>query len=467
MGVFDDLIPEYTAESSPLLHTIEAGLLQVESGEEEEAAQTIFRAIHSIRGGAALLGLTKIERLARRMEDLLRLICNGDLEPVQPVTDALLQSLDVLASLFARMEEHQSIDIEGPIRALEAALNAAVDPEIKKDFRKVDLATSPAGLPDFELSAYSLKGKLDQGNLYYLHLDLGRLEARGLTPVHLVQEMLSVGEILDSRLNLPATSPPPGRDQGISFDILYYTVLEEDLLQAALRLDGGEVHLLGPQDLGLADPAETEPAPAPAQMQPAATPPEPRPQPAPSAPPAPPAPPASPSPPAPPSPPSPPPAAVATSLPEESPPESPVGEYLTFTLGEENYGVDILSAREIMALPRLTRLPRSPRYLLGVMNLRGMVVPVMDLRLRLGLPARTDSEPVVMVLKVNDKYLGVVVDAVTDVIEVKESQVQEPPDFAGPVDREHLRGLYRHQGRLIVLLELDQLLSFKGQADAA
>jgi two-component system chemotaxis sensor kinase CheA len=100
MSDFDDIIPEFIAESTDLLEEVESGLLQMESGSaQEETVHTIFRAIHSIKGGAGFVGLHKIESLAHKMEDLLNLIRNGDLDPSQAVIDALLQSLDVLTHL--------------------------------------------------------------------------------------------------------------------------------------------------------------------------------------------------------------------------------------------------------------------------------------------------------------------------------------------------------------------------------
>lgn len=143
------------------------------------------------------------------------------------------------------------------------------------------------------------------------------------------------------------------------------------------------------------------------------------------------------------------------------------GEYLTFSLANESYGVDILSVQEIIGVPPLTRLPRSPNHVLGVMNLRGMVVPVLDLRLKLGLPVAGGNETVVVVLHVDDKIMGAVVDSVSDVVQLSDDQVQEPPEFAGSVRREFLRGLSRQEGGMLILLELDRLLAPETLSNAA
>ena len=449
MGEFDDIIPEYITESSELLETVESGLLAMESGDlEEEAVHTVFRAIHSIKGGAGFVGLVKIERLAHRMEDLLNLIRNGDLEPTQPVTDALLQSLDVLVSLFERVEDQDDIDIEGPIRALEAALNAEVDEGVKQEITTPAEATEESSLPCFDVSEYNLKQKLKAGNVFYLKLNLNKLEERGLTPIQLVNEMLSMGEILDSLFNLESIE----ESDEVHVDVLYFTVLDADLLQAALNLEDDEFRPVSEEDFEVCfnnggEQAEAQAAGEPTP-EPEATP---QPAPAPAAEKAEPAPKAQP-----PAPAAPPPAPVA---PADTGPVSREGEYLTFNLGDEHYGVDVLSVQEIIGMPHLSRLPRAPHYVLGVMNLRGNVVPVLDIRRKLGLEVAEDDDPVVVVLHVGEKIMGAVVDGVEDVLELKDEDIQDAPDFSGTVHKDYLRGLTKQGDELLILLELDRLLA--------
>ncbi|MFH1057376.1 MAG: chemotaxis protein CheW, partial [Pseudomonadota bacterium] len=143
------------------------------------------------------------------------------------------------------------------------------------------------------------------------------------------------------------------------------------------------------------------------------------------------------------------------------------GEYLTFTLGRETYGVDILCVQEIIGLPRITRLPRSSDHVLGVMNLRGMVVPVLDLRRKLRLAEDPESDAVAVVLKVGEKIMAAVVDAVSDVVQINEKDVQDAPEFAGPVRSDYVLGLCRHEQEMIILLELDRLLMPEAMGHAA
>jgi chemotaxis signal transduction protein/HPt (histidine-containing phosphotransfer) domain-containing protein len=456
MAELDHIILEYIEESNQLLPSAESGLLQMESKEMgDEAVHAVFRAIHAIRGGAAMAGLVKIEQLSRQMENLLDLCRNRDIEPAQPVTDSLLQSLDVLASLCGRVAEHESIDIESSASALEAALSSGLEPAIKDDIRTVSPGALPGGLPHFQISRYRLKHKLRQGNLYFIHLGQHQIVERGLTPIQLLNELISMGEVLDVITSTHSGDMAGPKEAAVSFDILYESTLELDLLKTALRLGQEDLRLLNPDDFSLSQApvsdGETESAPreTPApeagnmnasqpEKEPAEPPVQKLPRPAPSQ------------------------DRTAFSnleAPLESGDDSEGLEFLTFTLGVENYGVDILSVQEIIALPRLTKVPRAPRHVLGVMNLRGMVVPVMDMRLRLSLPRDDEIEPVVVVMQAGGKLLGAAVDSVSDVLVFKETEIQEPPDFPVAVHREYMRGLCRQGDDLIVLLELDQLLA--------
>ncbi|MCF8041255.1 MAG: chemotaxis protein CheW [Desulfarculaceae bacterium] len=134
--------------------------------------------------------------------------------------------------------------------------------------------------------------------------------------------------------------------------------------------------------------------------------------------------------------------------------------YLVFHLGEETYGVEISPVREIITLPPLTPLPLSPDFVLGVMNLAGAVVPVFDLRLKLGLPpGEAMGEPIVVVIRLKDKLQGVVVDAVEDVLGLSGADIQEPPEMAGPMRGDCLTGLVHRDGLMIILVDLALLLT--------
>ena len=146
------------------------------------------------------------------------------------------------------------------------------------------------------------------------------------------------------------------------------------------------------------------------------------------------------------------------------------GEYLSFTLGDEHYGVDILKVQEIRGYDSVTRVPDAPEYIKGVINLRGTIVPVIDLRLKLHLDeARYDAFTVMIVLNVDDRVVGIVVDSVSDVIPLNAEQIRPKPEFGAAVDTRFISGIGTQDERMLILLDIETLLDTTdiGQAAAA
>jgi len=147
------------------------------------------------------------------------------------------------------------------------------------------------------------------------------------------------------------------------------------------------------------------------------------------------------------------PSSTNTATPEEA------AQYLTINLGNEEYGIDILAVREIRGWTAVTRIPQAPTYVLGVLNLRGAIVPVLDLRLRFGLPREEYTVTTVCVIvMVAGRQFGVVVDAVSDVVDVLPGAVRPVPDMGTTVDTEYLKGLTSVGERMVLLLDVDRLL---------
>ena len=135
------------------------------------------------------------------------------------------------------------------------------------------------------------------------------------------------------------------------------------------------------------------------------------------------------------------------------------GEYLSFTLGNEHYGVDILKVQEIRGYDAVTRVPDAPDYIKGVINLRGTIVPVIDLRLKLRLDeARYDAFTVMIVLNVEDRVVGIVVDSVSDVIPLTGEQIRPTPEFGAAVDTRFISGIGTQDDRMLILLDIETLL---------
>lgn len=135
-------------------------------------------------------------------------------------------------------------------------------------------------------------------------------------------------------------------------------------------------------------------------------------------------------------------------------------EYLTFALGEEEYGVEILKVQEIRGYDTVTRLPDAPDYIKGVINLRGTIVPVIDMRLKFRL-ARVEYNAltVMIVLNVADRVVGMVVDSVSDVIQLEAEQIRPVPDIGSAIDRRFITGIGTQGERMLILLEIERLMT--------
>lgn len=157
---------------------------------------------------------------------------------------------------------------------------------------------------------------------------------------------------------------------------------------------------------------------------------------------------------------------AASDLPEAAPRDAAASErdsgqrqYLTFQLIDEEYGVDILQVQEIRNYSRITPIPNTPVHIKGVMNLRGTVVPIMDLRQKFNLPfAEYDHYTVIIVVNIQTKVIGLVVDAVNDVLNCGDEDRDPPPGLGGEIDSSFIEGLAKQDERLITLLNIEQLV---------
>ena len=149
-------------------------------------------------------------------------------------------------------------------------------------------------------------------------------------------------------------------------------------------------------------------------------------------------------------------------------------QYLSFFLGGQEYATDILRVQEIKGWDTVTRVPYSPNYILGVINLRGAIVPVVDLRVRLALEsAPFDSATVVIVVRVagarGERIVGLVVDAVSDVYSFSAENIQPPPEAVGSLDQMFVLGLAKLEDKLVIILDIERLVisSVLGETKAA
>jgi purine-binding chemotaxis protein CheW len=133
-------------------------------------------------------------------------------------------------------------------------------------------------------------------------------------------------------------------------------------------------------------------------------------------------------------------------------------EFLTFRLGGEEYAIDILQVQEIRANEKATRIASAPTYIKGVINLRGIIVPIVDLRVKFGFAEAGSVAPVVIILSIADRVIGVVVDAVSDVLALGEDEIRPPPDVGGAIAAGFIRGLAPLGDRLLIVFDIARLM---------
>lgn len=139
-------------------------------------------------------------------------------------------------------------------------------------------------------------------------------------------------------------------------------------------------------------------------------------------------------------------------------------QLVTFSTGDEEFGVDILKVQEIILPMAITKVPKAPEFVEGVINLRGKVIPVIDLRRRFGLKSKAqDKYTRIIVIEINQMIVGFVVDSISEVLRIPASTVEPPPPVVAGLESEYISGVGKLEDRLLILLDLDRLLSREDQ----
>ncbi len=138
-------------------------------------------------------------------------------------------------------------------------------------------------------------------------------------------------------------------------------------------------------------------------------------------------------------------------------------QLVSFRLAQEEYGIEITKVQEIILMGEITRVPQTPRFIKGLINLRSTVIPIVDLRTRFGLPDQeAGDETRIMVVNVVGKTLGIIVDAVSEVLRISPEQISPPPPTVAGLGKEYLTGLIKLKNRLLILLDIDRILGEEG-----
>ncbi|EKQ56746.1 MULTISPECIES: chemotaxis protein CheW [unclassified Clostridium] len=142
------------------------------------------------------------------------------------------------------------------------------------------------------------------------------------------------------------------------------------------------------------------------------------------------------------------------------------GKYLTFQIAEEEYGIPIQNIKEIIGMMDITSIPRTPEYIKGVINLRGKIIPIMDLRLKFNLAERVyNHRTCIIVVEINladtKKLMGIVVDTVSEVVNIQKAEIEQSPQYGTDIEQEFLTGLGKVKGKVILLLKIEKVLNME------
>jgi chemotaxis signal transduction protein/HPt (histidine-containing phosphotransfer) domain-containing protein len=442
VGEFDDLIEEFVAESKEHITDIEDDLIKIESDTvhvDPEVINRVFRAAHSIKGSSKFLDLINIGDLAHRMEDVLNLIRSGKLVPSSNVAGPLLLAADMLKNMMDDIAKSNDMDISEPLAALQKILDGETGTA-----RTSAAATSDDPLSTLSVNHETIRAKLSSSQVYVITTDMAKGDVD-----HIKSEFRNLGEVLAQK------TTPDGR-----LITLFSTIMEPDMVPLALGVDKESFLQVndsmlrasgGPSPQSsmppVARPATKEaskkakPVPKPRQHmgdkerdrdyrcvsydESDAT-------------------------------------EVIAALKEEvkAVQKEENNSYITFTLDNEVYAVPIQTIEEIIGLQEISLLPNVPDFIKGIINLRGEIVPIMDLRLKFGLlPKEYTQFTVFLIVRVDERLMGMVVDNVADVLVIEPARVQKKPVFSAKISTEFIGGVYKDaQEEMVILVDIPSLI---------
>jgi purine-binding chemotaxis protein CheW len=144
----------------------------------------------------------------------------------------------------------------------------------------------------------------------------------------------------------------------------------------------------------------------------------------------------------------------------------PVNQWVTFRLGEETYGVNVMQVQEVLRITEIAPVPGSPDYVVGIINLRGNVVTVIDTRKRFGLyPKDSDDSSRIVIIEAEDQVIGILVDSVAEVVELRSSEIESAPNVGNEESSRYIQGVTSRNGELLILVDLNRFLSDEEKAE--
>jgi purine-binding chemotaxis protein CheW len=458
-----NLIPEFVEESLEHLENIEEDIIIIEQGcADNELINRVFRVVYSIKRGSSFLGLKNIEMLSHKMEDIINLVRNDELEFTPEISSRVLRAVDKLKDMLRDSEESDNYDIEENLTELKKCLEQKAGDKIAQKI-KGDIEETAVKIDKSTFDSLRKQGK----KVYLVQFELMDESLGGKNPLDFLNEIEKTGDILVKNVNMELVLKDEAfTGEGIPLGILYASVLEKDLVAHILGIDGKKIKEVKPDSLieeeviedaqakgkdrkiGYLTDVETyltkgEPEEEELPFRKAKRP-----------------------------------GGARRSRPpkeegkkgetgiefEEEKEDADVlreiNEYLTFLVGDEEYGVGITQIREIAAMHEITPitpLPGSEAFTRGIINLKGDIIPVFDFRLRFKFEERPhDDETAILIMTIKNKKSGVIVDRVSGIIQFSRDQISETPRLQR-IPCEYVIGIGRKDGKYVTLLKLKEI----------
>lgn len=429
MGEFSDLIPEFVEESLEHLKNIEEDIIIIEQGTaDNELINRVFRAVHSIKGGSSFLGLKNIEHLSHKMEDIFNLVRNNDLEFTSRISSSVLTAIDKLKEMLERSEASDDFDISTNLKDLEKCLSGKA--AAAKETKAADV-DSLLKIDKYTLDSLRKKGK----KVFHIKFELKDGPGQNFkSPLEFFRELEKTGEILDKKVDMELVSDESFSGDGVPLNIVYATVLEQDLVAHLLGIDSSRVKEL--KDSIPAAGAKSVERAAEGKVPEKGV------------------------------------EAESNALfveadmeeDEEVEEEDPdiikdKNEYLTFYVGDEEYGIGITQVHEIITMQDITKLPGAENFTRGIINLRGDIIPVYDFRVRMQFDERGyDYQTIILIVMIHEKKVGIIVDRVSEVIQFRRTQITDAPQMQ-QIPSDYVIGIGQKEGKFVVLLKVSAIFN--------
>ncbi len=425
MGEFENLIPEFIEESLEHLKNIEEDIIQIEKGEaDKELINSVFRAVHSVKGGSSFLGLKNIEKLSHKMEDIFNLVRNDNLEFTTSISTKVLTSIDKLKEMLEDSGESDNFDISINIKEMESLISGNQDTSDSQE-----ISVQGFGIP-VQMSKYKFDGYKKMGQkIYLLRMEFSEGE-KYKNILDFLKEVNKTGEIIESSVDIEfVMSGKSFSGDGIPLRVIYASVLEKDLVAFTFEIDNDDlvelkIENIVPEKVEVKkekiDEKKSESSAKEISRQ-----------------------------------------KIIIDDDEEEDDIEAIGEeneFMTFLIGEEEYGIGIKLIQEIVTMQSITGVPDSKEYTKGIMNLRGDILPVYDFRLKLNFESREyDRETIILVISLGEKRFGLIVDRISEVIQLTSSQIKDAPNMKN-IPSNFVLGIGQKDDKFIILLKLKDMI---------